>query len=167
MVEAILDKVMELLQTDARLEPIDKWLKVNDLVLETVPVLSIRCRTVRFKKNTRETDRAKAKLVIYIAVDESESGGPPRKPDESGREYGERFLRELALSARRILAENYALGGAAVSSQVGRIKFRTADEREDLHIARIALDAIFYAPRQQPLTVPTVEKITMDVKGES
>jgi hypothetical protein len=147
VIEAIVDKIVEVLKREPSLCNVKNWHKVNGLIPGKTRTVSVGCDDQDFSEYTRALDEGKAAIKIYASLDNRELSVADRRKEEDRLEYGERQIQAFAGNIRHCLAANYTLDGVADSSFVNKIQYVTADEHEDLHIAVISFDVQVYAER--------------------
>lgn len=164
--EAVIDKILELLQAEPSLNYVCHWHKINGLVPSDKPTVSIGCDDETYEEYTQALDQCKATFRIYASLDNRKLAMSNRRTAEQRLEYGDRCLRQMAHSIRSCLVKNYSLAGAADSSFPSKIEYVTADEHVDLHIAVISLHVEVFVSRKDAGEAPTIETIDMKMELE-
>ncbi len=136
-INAVQDKIVDVLSTYSTLATIKKWHKVNGILLAVHPAGCVGVAKESFEAYSMADDKVIATIKIYLYLQHV-------KPDE-----GERQVRDLAHEARYALSTDRTLGGLIASGMITDMEYVSVDASETqlLHTVEITYLAEYYQPK--------------------
>lgn len=153
MVYDIIDSLIDILANEAGLSEVQSYQKVIGVPPQAGLGIGIGCDKIIYCSNTRDSDKAKANILVYIYADNPEP------------ELAEAKLHAVAETVRYCINENSGLAGQLLSCSVDYIEFPDAGASGTAlwHRAIMHLNAKYMAGRKRALlAVEAVETINND-----
>lgn len=155
VIDDVLDKIIDTFKSDSSLSEVCNYKKINGILPDIGTNISVGCQKIKYEVYDNKTDEAEALILIYIYTQEAD-------PEE-----GEKKIRELSESMRKILNKDVTLSGVISSGEVKEVEFIYADSSDTMiwHAAMLEYQATFYSERQNDESSFTSDDINIEMEG--
>jgi hypothetical protein len=155
VIDDVLDKIIDTFKAESSLSEVCGYKKINGILPDIGTNISVGCQNIKYEVYDNKTDEAEALILIYVYTQDAD-------PEE-----GEKKIRELSESMRKILNKDVTLGGSISSGEVKKVEFIYADSSDTMmwHAAMLEYPVTFYSERQNDESSFESDDIDIEMEG--